>query len=75
MNSKLSMSPENPTARNILILLRDEPLIILKKSTGRKDSGTILEDIRSLDGQGFRVFDSGEDVCIVAQGSGRTFLI
>ena len=69
------METLSPMTRNLISLVKDIPVIVLKSSLGRKDSGRILEEIRSLDGRGFRVFQNGDDLCIVADGSGRTFLI
>lgn len=69
------METLSPMTRNLISLVKDIPVIVLKASLGRKDSGRILEEIRSLDGRGFRVFQNGDDLCIVADGSGRTFLI
>lgn len=69
------METLSPMTRNLISLVKDIPVIVLKASSGRKDTGRILEEIRGLDGRGFRVFQNGDDLCIVADRSGRTFLV
>lgn len=69
------MNSLSSTTRNFLCLVQDIPVMILKKDSGNKRPSRVSQELKSLDGKGFRVFESGDDICIVRDGSGRTFLI
>lgn len=80
MNSKHSISREKmrslkPTTRNILSLLSDTPVIVIKRDSGRIGAGSVYEELRSLSGNGFQVFENEDGMSIVRDGASRNFLV
>lgn len=78
MNSKPSTSPEalNPTTRNLLGLLKDTPVITIKRDiSGRYGAEDVFKELRALSGDGFRVFEDGDSMSIIRDGASRNFLV
>lgn len=65
----------SPLTTNILSILASTPIMVLKKDSGSNRAAKVREELKSLDGSGFRVFENNGDLCIVADGSGRRFLV
>lgn len=78
MNSKPSISREtlNPTTMNILGLLKDTPVITIKRdASGRYGAEDVFKELRALSGDGFRVFEDGDSMSIIRDGASRNFLV
>lgn len=70
------MDKLRPVTRNLLSLLKDVPVIFLKKvDSGRSHSEKIFEELKSLSGNGFQVFENSNGLSIVRDGAARSFLL
>ena len=69
------MNDLSATTRSFLCLVQDIPVMVLKKDSGNKRASKVSKELKSMDGQGFRVFSNGEDICIVRDGSASSFLV
>jgi hypothetical protein len=82
MNSKLSISPErlselSPTTRNLISILEDIPVMILKRNidSGKNRRRDVYEELKSLSGSGFQVFENETGITLILDGSARSFLV
>lgn len=69
------MNGLSATTKNILSIVGDIPVMILKKDSGRNKSERVCSELKSLSGKDFQVFENDSGICIIAKGSGRTFLV
>ena len=64
-----------PTTRNILSLLSDTPVIVIRRDSGRIKASEVYDELRSLSGNGFQVFENDDGISIIRDGASRNFLI
>lgn len=66
----------SPTTKNLLVLLRETPVMFLKRNEpGKKRADLVYEELKSLSGNGFSTFENEQGMVVVRDGSARTFLI
>ena len=82
MNSKPAISPErldalSPTTRNILAILHEVPVMILKRDgdSGKSRGRDVYGELKSLSGNGFQVFENETGITIILDGAARSFLL